>query len=143
MTATLTASDIQQCQAQLQQRRVALRAALVDHSRAGGSAVATGAVEVHDLKDEAFAHALANLANTELVHVREELAAIDAAMQRIASGNYAECAGCGQNIGRERLHVHPAADRCLRCQNEAEQKPAVRTVFKSQPAPAASAPPRR
>ncbi len=143
MSAALTASDIQQCQAQLQQRRGALRAALLEHSRAGGTAGATAAVEVHDLKDEAFAHALANLANTELVHVREELAAIDAALQRIASGNYTECAGCGRDIGRERLHVQPAADRCLQCQNEAERKPAARADLRFQPAAGEAAPPRR
>jgi len=143
MTATLTTSDIQRCQTQLQQRRGALRAALLEHTRTGDTASATAAVEVHDLKDEAFAHALANLANTELVHAREELAAIDAALQRIASGNYAECASCGRDIGRERLLVQPSADRCLPCQNEAERKPTVRADFRSQPAPGAAIPPRR
>jgi RNA polymerase-binding transcription factor DksA len=143
MTAALTADDIQHCQVQLQQRRGALRAALLEHTGSGGGAGASAAVEVHDLKDEAFAHALANLANTELAHAREELAAIGAALQRIASGSYAECVGCGRGIGRERLLVQPSADRCLNCQNEAERTPAVRAEFKSQPAPGEAAPPRR
>jgi DnaK suppressor protein len=143
MSAPLTARDIQQCQAQLQQRRGALRAALLEYTRTGGVGSATAAVEVHDLKDEAFAHALANLANTELVHARGELAAIDAALQRIASGNYAECAGCGRAIGRERLLVQPGADRCLQCQNEAERKPAARADFKHQARAGEAVPPRR
>lgn len=143
MTAALTASDIQQCQVQLQQRRHALRAALLEHTGSGGAAGAGEAVEVHDLKDEAFAHGLANLANTELAHAREELAAIGAALQRIASGSYAECIGCGRDIGRERLLVQPAADRCLNCQNEAERKSAVRAEFRPQSTPGEAAPPRR
>lgn len=143
MTAVLTASDMQQCEARLQQRRGVLRAALLEHTGSGGAAGAGEAVEVHDLKDEAFAHALANLANTELAHAREELVAIGAALQRIASGSYAECVGCGRDIGRERLLVQPSADRCLNCQNEAERKSAVRADFKSQPAPGEAGPPRR
>jgi DnaK suppressor protein len=143
MTAALTASDIQHCEASLQQRRAALRTALLEHTRTGGTAGGTAPVEVHDLKDEAFAHALANLANTELVHAREELAAIDAALQRIASGSYAECAGCGRDIGRERLLVQPSADRCLQCQKETERSPAVRAEFNSRQASGEAVPPRR
>jgi RNA polymerase-binding transcription factor DksA len=143
MTAALTAGDIQQCEARLHQRRAALRAALLAHTRTGAGAGGSAPVEVHDLKDEAFAHALANLANTELVHAREELAAIDAALQRIAAGSYAECADCGRNIGRERLLVQPSADRCLPCQSEAERTPAARAELKSQRAPGGAEPPRR
>ncbi|MDE2218734.1 MAG: TraR/DksA family transcriptional regulator [Gammaproteobacteria bacterium] len=127
----LTADDVEHCRSQLQQRRAALRAALLEHTRAGDTAQAGAAVEVHDLKDEAFAHTLANLANTELGHAREELAAIDAALQRIRSGNYAECAACGRDIGRERLLVQPGADRCLSCQSEAERSPAARAELRS------------
>ena len=126
----LSSNDIEQCRVRLLQRRGALCAALLEHTRASGTASTGAAVEVHDLKDEAFAHALANLANTELVHAREELAAIDAALQRIAAGNYAECADCGHEIGRERLLVQPSADRCVSCQDEAERNPAARVELR-------------
>ena len=128
--AMLSSEDIEQCRVRLLQRRGALRAALLEHTRAGGATGTDAAVEVHDLKDEAFAHTLANLANTELVHAREELTAIAAALQRIAAGNYSECVDCGHEIGRERLLVQPGADRCVSCQDEAERNPAARAELR-------------
>jgi DnaK suppressor protein len=49
-----------------------------------------------------------------------ELAAIDAALQRIASGNYGLCADCGCDIPAARLHANPIALRCLACQGKTE-----------------------
>ncbi len=49
-----------------------------------------------------------------------ELAAIDAALQRIASGDYGLCADCGCDIPSARLHANPVALRCVACQDKAE-----------------------
>jgi DnaK suppressor protein len=123
MNNTLATADIQQCEARLLQRRAELRGELLE--RLGPAAGATPrAIEVHDLKDEAFAHLLANLANTELAHVRDELAAIQTALQRIASGTYGSCVECARDIGRERLVVQPSAERCLPCQERLEKSSA-------------------
>ena len=94
-----------------------------------GDPDADAAAGVHDLKDEAFAYLLANLANTELAHAREELAAIQTALQRIAEGSYGTCGDCDGAIGRARLLVQPSADRCLSCQERAERALAARTEF--------------
>jgi DnaK suppressor protein len=43
------------------------------------------------------------------------LAAIDAALQRVADGSFGRCRRCGRAIGRERLEARPAADLCIDC----------------------------
>ncbi len=50
-----------------------------------------------------------------------ELNAVDAALQRIASGSYGQCLDCGQAIATARLQVSHEAPRCIRCQEAFEQ----------------------
>ncbi|MFL6001667.1 MAG: TraR/DksA family transcriptional regulator [Nocardioides sp.] len=40
---------------------------------------------------------------------------IDAAMERLESGTYGTCEGCGGAIGAGRLEVRPVARTCIRC----------------------------
>ncbi len=54
-------------------------------------------------------------------HETAELAAIDAALERIAQGQYGECQDCGVTIPEARLHAYPMALRCLNCQTVAEK----------------------
>ena len=130
MSGKLTTTDIHMCESLLRQRRDALRMAVFERTRAGAGAESnTASIGVHDLKDEAFAHLLANLANTELAHAREELAAIEAALQRIPEGSYGDCGDCDKPIGRERLLVQPSADRCLACQERLERAQALPPEF--------------
>ena len=49
-----------------------------------------------------------------------ELAAIDAALARIADGSYGLCVDCGVSIATARLHANPTALRCVGCQDKAE-----------------------
>jgi DnaK suppressor protein len=46
---------------------------------------------------------------------RERLAAVNAALHRLAAGTYGTCESCGGPIATERLYVHPWATRCIRC----------------------------
>lgn len=46
---------------------------------------------------------------------REELAQIDHALQRIASGQYQVCSRCGATIGAERLQLLPFTTVCVNC----------------------------
>lgn len=46
---------------------------------------------------------------------REQVAAIDGALRRLADGRYGVCDRCGQPIGAERLAARPAAVTCVRC----------------------------
>lgn len=52
---------------------------------------------------------------------RAALAAIVAAENRLATGDYGRCEDCGEKIGFARLEAQPAASRCVRCQ-EIEEK---------------------
>ena len=44
-----------------------------------------------------------------------ELAHIDAALQRLETGNYGICVSCGEPIGNRRLLARPASTECLDC----------------------------
>ena len=46
---------------------------------------------------------------------RQELAAVDAALGRIAAGTFGRCVTCEEAIDPERLRARPTASRCLAC----------------------------
>lgn len=76
----------------------------------------------HDFGDGGFADAGAATAErTEVLGVVDSLKAqiddIDAASQRIASGNYGTCAGCGSDIPAVRLEARPMSILCVDCKN--------------------------
>ena len=86
-------------QARAQQRIAALEREFADIAAA---AAAGGTDDEHDPEGATLAferqHAAALLAAA-----REQLAAIEAALQRLATGRYGICERCGQPIGPERL----------------------------------------
>ncbi len=50
---------------------------------------------------------------------RQEIEAIQAALERIAAGVFGSCVGCGEAIPTARLRAQPAAIDCLACAREA------------------------
>ncbi len=68
-------------------------------------------------------HALENAEITsELqVHANQEIALIDAALQRMVSGSYGVCCDCGDAIGFPRLEAYPMARRCIACKRVYEE----------------------
>jgi RNA polymerase-binding transcription factor DksA len=48
-------------------------------------------------------------------HVLAELDALGAAIERIDTGNFGQCLGCGGAIDEARLIAVPAAARCFSC----------------------------
>ena len=54
-----------------------------------------------------------------------ELALIDAALARIATGIYGECIDCAAPIPAPRLKASPEASRCVPCQEKVEQHQAA------------------
>lgn len=54
-------------------------------------------------------------------HETAELAAIDAALERLAQGLYGQCQDCGAGIPEARLAAYPMALRCIGCQTQAEK----------------------
>jgi RNA polymerase-binding transcription factor DksA len=105
-----------------------LRQALLRQRRALGAGPSAlddaGAddVEVSDTKDAAE-QARESLAAEGVERVvRHELADIEAALARLASGEYGVCLDCGDDIPYARLRVQPAAARCADCQGEHERR---------------------
>jgi len=47
--------------------------------------------------------------------VREHLAEIDAALERLDEGAYGTCTRCGRHIAQARLEARPSARLCIEC----------------------------
>jgi RNA polymerase-binding transcription factor DksA len=79
-----------------------------------GSASSTTGDDEHDPEGATIgferAQAMALLAQAE-----DQLAAIDAALDRVAAGTYGRCVSCGQPIAAPRLEARPEATRCITC----------------------------
>lgn len=50
-----------------------------------------------------------------LERARDQVAAIEVALERVRDGRYGLCDRCGQPIGDDRLAARPAALTCIRC----------------------------
>ena len=76
---------------------------------------------VHDIGDEAVANELIELGDALIERHVRELREIDAARRRLSEGAINRCAGCGREIGLERLLSNPVAVRCVDCQAQWEK----------------------
>ena len=90
----------------------------------GGQVSRVDMAAAHDVRaSDARAQATTEI-NEEFAmneHETAELAAIDAALARLAAGQYGECQDCGATIPEDRLAAYPMALRCVGCQTRAEQ----------------------
>jgi RNA polymerase-binding protein DksA len=73
--------------------------------------------------DEGFADAAAATAErTETIGLVESLKSsldeVDAALQRVADGDYGQCANCGKDIGAARLEFRPESIYCVDCKSQ-------------------------
>lgn len=122
MMRELTSTQLQALKSALQQRRAGLldsiREQLLDTER---QSYAELAGTVHDLEDESVASLLEDLGHSQIDRHVEEVRDIDAALQRLAEGNYGYCVDCGREIEHERLFVQPTARRCLDDQKKRER----------------------
>ena len=50
-------------------------------------------------------------------NLETKLAAVNAAIAKIANGSYGKCDKCGKNIPLERLEIFPEARFCVECQD--------------------------
>jgi DnaK suppressor protein len=61
--------------------------------------------------------------NLELVaQIESDLARVDAAFQRLQTGLYGYCVGCGDEIELNRLRADPAATLCLGCSRRVQRR---------------------
>ena len=52
---------------------------------------------------------------------RRQLRKVEAALERMTTGEFGVCAACGGEIGLKRLQALPAANNCIECQEKSEQ----------------------
>lgn len=97
-----------------------IRARLRQHKTELQKRVTTIHEHARNPLEQDSAEQAAQLGNVAVVSALEneavqELADIDAALQRLAAGTYGECISCGEPIGEARLKVRPAATQCRDC----------------------------
>jgi DnaK suppressor protein len=91
--------------------------------KAGQEQFSSIAGQVHDAGEESVADLLMDVNQAEIARDVQELREVERAQQRVESGTYGVCAGCGEPIARARLDAAPSASRCLRCQQFTEDTP--------------------
>jgi len=118
----LTPEQLQELKRVLTKRREALETeAHADAAKAREDVFSETAGPVGDAGDEATADLISDVENAELSRDLQELREIDAALARMAGGNYGTCIDCGGEIELERLRRQPAAQRCFNCQSVFEK----------------------
>jgi DnaK suppressor protein len=116
----LTQSQLQQLQKLLDAREAALEAHLEQEDSEKDDFLQV-ASEVPDSADSSFATLAIDLDNASAGRDLGALRAIEAARQRMHSGDYGDCIQCGTDIPYERLAVQPTALRCAPCQDNFER----------------------
>ena len=96
--------------------RAGQRVAALEREFAGlaEAASAGGTDDEHDPEGATLAFERQHTAAL-LEQARAQVAAVDAALERLAAGRYGVCDRCGQPIGEDRLAARPAALTCVRC----------------------------
>ena len=105
------------------------RQALAQEIRAGAAKrAAERDGNVPDTGELAADDVIRDVAIAEIDRDAAELADIDAALERLDAGTYGQCIECGTTIAPARLAAHPAAPRCVSCQQRHEQRSAPRSA---------------
>lgn len=97
-----------------------IRARLLQHKAELQKRVSTIHEHARNPLEQDSAEQAAQLGNVAVVAALEseavqELADIEAALQRLDAGTYGDCVSCGEPIGEGRLKVRPAATQCRDC----------------------------
>lgn len=118
--SNLSAAQIAELKAMLEERYVALRAELHREVNEKDDYVDV-ATEIPDTGDSSFANLEIDLDNAAVTRDIVEVRAIEAARTRIENGTYGTCVTCETEIPYARLKVQPTADRCAPCQEMHEK----------------------
>ena len=124
MASALTAKQLSAFRQQLKDRFTTLREELRQEMLASDEEHYVDlAGRVNDLEERAVADLLVDLDLANIDRHVDEVRAIDAALIRIAEGNYGVCIDCDEPIPAARLQAYPTAKRCLACQAAHEKEP--------------------
>ena len=117
MTAQLTDHQINEFKTKLNDRFMALRREIsVELLHSDEEQYVDLAGRVHDTGEVALADLLVDIELASIDRHVQEIRDIDAALMRIAEGNYGKCSDCQEAIVIERLAAYPTARRCIACQ---------------------------
>lgn len=118
----MNTAQTQSFQDQLLAERQALLARIAQQR--GGAVSRVEMAAEHDVRaSDARAQATTEISEEFAMNEHEtaELAAIDAALERLSQGLYGQCSDCGVAIPLARLQAYPMALRCIDCQTQAEK----------------------
>jgi len=119
----LTESQHEELTQMLEQALVALGGDIEsERQEARENVVARRDSGVQDRGEESFAGSIVAVDRALLRQHQAERREVQAALTRLREGTYGECVQCGEAVGYERLRITPAAGRCVRCQERAEQE---------------------
>jgi len=74
-----------------------------------------------DVIDDSCGNSSKEAMFTTYTQNRTELRRVEAALDRIATGDFGICAACGGAIGLKRIQAMPCANNCIECQEQSEQ----------------------
>jgi DnaK suppressor protein len=92
---------------------------IADHE---GKQTVESFIEVADIGEKSVDDFLRELELSYISQEVKEIAAINAALRRMDSGDYGKCLECGNDIASGRLDINPAAERCIDCQTRYERE---------------------
>jgi DnaK suppressor protein len=119
-----TAPELQEFHGRLRALRAAVGHAVSKQLHQHGLDSHDDAALPNRREDTDYDAAAETATSMDIAHVArdaEELALLDAALARVASGDYGACIDCGEDIARARLSANPAAARCTECQERCER----------------------
>jgi DnaK suppressor protein len=115
--AKLSEDQVAQIKAALQKRYIELRQEIQGElENSGEQQYVDLAGSVADVGDHSVADMLLDLNAAFVDRQVNEIREVEAALRRVAELNFGDCVDCGNEIGFERLKVHPTARRCVLCQ---------------------------
>ena len=122
MTVQLSNHQINVFKTKLNDRFMALRREIsAELLRSDEEQYGDLAGQVHDTGEVALADLLVDIQLASIDRHVQEIRDIDAALMRIAEGNFGECFDCHEPIDIKRLEVYPTAKRCIVCQGARER----------------------
>ncbi|MGZ8217546.1 TraR/DksA family transcriptional regulator [Methylomagnum sp.] len=118
----LTHEQIERFRSRLRDRFEALRRGVREEVRRSDNEHFTDvAGEVHDPEEASVAHLVIDVDLANIDRHINEIRDVEAALLRIARGEYGICRDCEQPIPLARLEANPAAERCIACQTDLER----------------------
>jgi len=73
-----------------------------------------------DTKDLAAQDIEADDSAANMAQLRQEISAVDGALNRLRQRTFGVCTHCGEDIPIARLYAHPTATRCKSCHTSSE-----------------------